>query len=712
MATRRLTRLALTALPALALAALLFAALFLAGDAETDASRLGGFPPWLFGGAAVAVLVLLGTIAVALGRLLRQVRARAPGARLASRWTLALVLLAVPPVLLVYGFALRFVTTSIDSWFNVRVAEALDDALALGRIYLDDQRARAGAATEAEARALAILDRGAWSAALDTALDQRGALGLAVFSGNGALLAAAAADPRLLLPAAPEAATLLGVRNGGTDVQVEPLGTDLAVRAVSTVDADAVLVATYPLPAAVQPLARRIESSWHDYQRLAFLRGSLKLTFVLILSAVLLLSLLLAVLAALRVARRQVEPVARLARGTQEIAAGHLGHQLPPAGDDELGFLTDSFNRMSAELADASVREHASQAETERQRAYLQAVLERLSSGVIAYDADGRLRTANTAATEILGLPEARVPETLDALAALRPALAPLAVLLAARAREGVREWREELRLAGTDGDQVLVLRAAELPGAAGPGAAGVGARYVVVFDDQTVLNQAQREAAWGEVARRLAHEVKNPLTPIQLAAERMEYKLAPRLEGEDRALLGKATQTIVAQVEALKAMVNAFGDYARPPQLRLEPLALNALVAAVLDLYDQSLPLPVARALDPAEPRVRADAVRMRQLLHNLVKNALEASAGEPVIEVATRIAAGEVEIVVSDRGAGLPPDFDARWFEPYRSGKSRGSGLGLAIVRKVAEEHGGNVRAERRDGGGARFVVTLPLA
>ncbi len=162
MATRRLTRLALTVLPALALAALLFAALFLAGDAETDTSRLGGFPPWLFGGAAVAVLVLLGTIAVALGRLLRQVRARAPGARLASRWTLALVLLAVPPVLLVYGFALRFVTTSIDSWFNVRVAEALDDALALGRIYLDDQRARGGAATEAEARLLATLDRGGW----------------------------------------------------------------------------------------------------------------------------------------------------------------------------------------------------------------------------------------------------------------------------------------------------------------------------------------------------------------------------------------------------------------------------------------------------------------------------------------------------------------------------------------------------------------------
>ncbi len=711
MAARRLTRLALTALPALALAALLFAALFLAGDAETDESRLGGFSPWLFGGAALAVLVLLGTIAVALWRLLRQVRARAPGARLASRWTLALVLLAVPPVLLVYGFALRFVSTSIDSWFNVRVAEALDDALALGRIYLDDQRARAVAATEAQARALAATERGAWSATLDAALDARGALGLAVFSGNGAVLAAAAADPRLLLPAAPEAATLLGVRNGGSDVQVEPLGSDLAVRAVSAVDGDAVLVATYPLPAAVQPLARRIESSWHDYQRLAFLRGSLKFTFVLILSAVLLLSLLLAVLAALRVARRQVEPVARLARGTQEIAAGHLGHQLPPAGDDELGFLTDSFNRMSAELASASERERDSQAETERQRAYLQAVLERLSSGVIAYDADGRLRTANAAATAILGLGEAPVPATLAALGAVRPALAPLATLLEARAREGVREWREELRLAGDSGDQVLVLRAAQLPGGA-PGADPALARYVVVFDDQTVLNQAQREAAWGEVARRLAHEVKNPLTPIQLAAERMEYKLAPRLEGEDRALLGKATQTIVAQVEALKAMVNAFGDYARPPQLRLEPLALNTVVAAVLDLYDQSLPRPLARALDPRDPRVRADAVRLRQLLHNLVKNALEASPGTPEIEVATRMDGAEVEIVVADRGAGLPADFDERWFEPYRSGKARGSGLGLAIVRKVVDEHGGSVRAERREGGGARLVVTLPLA
>jgi nitrogen fixation/metabolism regulation signal transduction histidine kinase len=426
---------------------------------------------------------------------------------------------------------------------------------------------------------------------------------------------------------------------------------------------------------------------------------------------VLLLSMLLAVLAALRLARRQVAPVARLAAATRDIARGEYGRELEPAGDDELGFLTESFNRMSRELDAASISARDSQAETERQRAYLETVLGRLSSGVLTVDGDGVLRTANAAASRILGVGlEPYLGQPLDALGKAQPALTPLLAALRNRAREGVREWREELRLprdGGGEAAQILMLRGAELPG----GARGM----VAVFDDETVLNQAQREAAWSEVARRLAHEVKNPLTPIQLSAERLKLRLAGKLDAADTQLLDKAAGTIVAQVEALKTLVNAFGDYARPPQLRLAPLRLNALVDEVLDLYEHDPRLRIERALDASNPLVRADGGRLRQLLHNLIKNAIEASADSPTIELSTVVAttAGRTEVAlhVADRGSGLPTGFDDTWFEPYRTGKPRGSGLGLAVVRKVADEHGARVAASNRADGGALFSVWFAL-
>jgi nitrogen fixation/metabolism regulation signal transduction histidine kinase len=398
--------------------------------------------------------------------------------------------------------------------------------------------------------------------------------------------------------------------------------------------------------------------------------------------------------------------VARLAAATSGIARGEYGLEVPLAGDDELGSLTASFNRMSRELASTSRAARESQAQTERQRAWLETVLGRLSSGVITCDAGGVLRTANEAASRILGVDLApRLGQPLDSLAASGPVLTPLVAALRARAAEAVRDWREELRLLREGGDavQILVLRGATLPGDEGG--------FVAVFDDETVLNQAQREAAWSEVARRLAHEVKNPLTPIQLSAERLKLRLAGKLDAADAAVLDKASATIVAQVEALKTLVNAFGDYARPPQLKLEPLSLNRVVSDVLDLYETDPRLRILRRLDPAEPRIRADSGRLRQLLHNLVKNAIEASGEAPEVELSTECigdgANREVALRVADRGAGLPVDFDDSWFEPYRTGKPRGSGLGLAVVRKVADEHGARVAAENRDGGGAMFSV-----
>jgi PAS domain S-box-containing protein len=337
-------------------------------------------------------------------------------------------------------------------------------------------------------------------------------------------------------------------------------------------------------------------------------------------------------------------------------------------------------------------------------------VLERLSAGVLGFDRDGQLRVANRAAEAILGVSLARhVGRSLAELRNEHDELAPFVDPLARHLREDAHEWREEVVVDTAQGRRTLMLRGTALPGRTG---------YVAVFDDLTVLNRAQRDAAWGEVARRLAHEVKNPLTPIQLAAERLRRRFLGRLSPDESELIDRATHTIVSQVEALKTMVNAFGDYARPPQLATRPISLHALLGEVLDLYENDQRIVLTRQLADGDPLVRGDVVRLRQALHNLIKNALEAigDARKPQIRIATlRVQTAEqdwVELEVADNGPGLPADFGERWFEPYTTSKMRGTGLGLAVVKKIAEEHGGNVRAGNDpQAGGAVFTLRLPL-
>lgn len=712
MARGALARHAAWVLPALALAALLVVTVLLTGDLERDAGRLGALAPWLAGAALVAVVVLLGAIALRIAELVRQRRRDAPGARLAIRWAVSLVLLAVPPLVLLYGFSLKFLNDSVETFFNVRVERALDDALALGRAYLDAETGRALSDSAALAARLEAAPADAWQDALEAELDRAEVLQAVVFGAGGSVIAIAANDPRLLLPTPPDSAALLRVRDGAVDAASEPLGDDLVIRVQRSASGNLLRV-IYDLPADVKPLARNIEESWADYQRLALLRGALKLTFNLLLTAVLLFAAFLAVLAALGVARRQIAPLARLAAATRAVGSGAAIEALPTMPDDELGFLTRSFNQMADDLAAADARARRSQRETERQRASLDALLTRLSSGVIAIDAGATLGAINPAALAILGVPlEPARGAPLAALSAASPRLAPLVALIAGRAASGAREWTEELALAPASdlsggANQRLLLRAAALPADA-DGRHG----HVVVFDDAGDLSRAEREAAWLSVAERLAHEVKNPLTPIQLATERLSLRLSPKLDAADREVLVKSTTTIVSQVAALKAMVDAFADYARPPTIQLSPLALNPLVDAVLELYDDPARVRIVRTLDPSEPTLRGDALRLRQLLHNLVKNALEASSGVPEITVSTAASGDDIELAVADRGQGLPAGFDASWFEPYRTSKAKGTGLGLSVVRKVAEEHGGRVSAAPRDGGGAVFTVTLPRA
>jgi PAS domain S-box-containing protein len=704
-------------LPALAVGALLVASLKLAEDAAADSARFAAHYRWVLGAAFVALAILVVTIGLRLWRLRADVQRGESGARLNRRLLRLLILLAVPASIVVYGFALRFLDATIDNWFNLRLEQALDDALELGRVVVDERLHVAENAGAKVAQELSADPPDAAQANLDDVIESIGAIQLSVLGADGRVQASASSDPRYLDPPIPDGSLLLRVQGDRRYAAAEPFGDTLMLRVLLPIPhADAapasqerLLQGLFPLPARLQPLTTRIERASFDFQRLKFLRGSLKLTFALILTFVLLLSVLVVVLAAFGVARRLVAPVGRLAAATRAIGAGRYDTPLPVPSDDELGFLVTSFAQMTRELEFAGARAQDSARETEQQRAWLEAVLERLSAGVLGFDRDGRVRVANRAADEILGVDfEQYLGASADEIGEQHADLAAFTGPLARHLRADVREWREEIVLDTAEGRRSLMVRGTALPEQAG---------YVAVFDDLTVLNRAQRDAAWGEVARRLAHEVKNPLTPIQLAAERLRRRFLGRLSPEEGELIERATHTIVSQVEALKTMVNAFGDYARPPQLATRPIALHALVGEVLDLYENDQRLSLARQLADGEPRVRVDAVRLRQALHNLIKNALEAigEAHKPQLQVATRVLHEDreawVELSVADNGPGLPTDFGERWFEPYTSSKARGTGIGLAVVKKIAEEHGGSVRAENRAQGGAVFTLRLPL-
>lgn len=721
--TGRLTRIARRVLPALAVLVLLGAALVLARDAAGGSNRFGAWYAWMLGASTLALLVLVGVIVQRLLRLRRELRTRTPGARLTRRTLLMLIVLALPPVVVMYGFALNFLDSSIDTWFNVRMERALDDALQLGRVYLDERLDAAQKNSSVVAQQLATVADDDLQTQLDGQFDVTGAIQLSVFGADQTTLASASSDPRFFDPVVPDSSVLLQVQRNGSYAAAEPLDDRLVLRVLrplpnATPGDQRLLQGLYPLPANIQSLTNGVEQAAFDFQRLKYLRDSLKLTFTLVLTFVLLLSVLFALFAAFGIARRLTAPIARLAAATRAVGAGRYDTPLPVKSDDELGFLLASFNQMQRELEQSNARLTRSAQETEDQRAYLNAVLERLSAGMLGLDHTGVLRTVNRAAEGILAVSlQPYIGQHLSIVRRDHVALAPLLDSILQHVSQGVREWREEVVVDLVDasrGDErrVLMLRGAQLDVTAGA-AAGV----VAVFDDLTVLNRAQRDAAWAEVARRLAHEVKNPLTPIQLAAERLRRRFIGRLPPDETELLDRATHTIVSQVEALKTLVNSFGDYARPPQIHTRPLSLHALLAEVLDLYENDQRITLTRRFAPHDPVLRADAGRLRQLLHNLLKNSLEAigDSRKPHIEIGTQIlAVGAqqwVELTVADNGPGLPEGFDDQWYEPYTTSKTKGTGLGLAVAKKILEEHGGSIRAENRSGGGAMFILRLPL-
>jgi len=474
-----------------------------------------------------------------------------------------------------------------------------------------------------------------------------------------------------------------------------------------------ILRGRFEVPPRVQELANQVDSRQGAFARLSLLRTEVKLSLALTLSLVLLIAILGVVYTAFFASQRLIAPIQRLMQGTRAVARGDFDTKVPLAQRDEIGFLVNSFNNMTRTLALARQEARDSEQRLEEERSKVEVILARLSTGVVSLESDLTIRTANKAAGEILELElETHVGESLADLARLRPLLGEFLNAIAMHLEHGRTEWREQITLRSERGNRELVCACSELP-REGEDRAG----YILVFDDITVLIQAQREAAWGEVARRLAHEIKNPLTPIQLSAERVRRRYL--VDGApDMDLLDRATHTIIQQVDAMKGMVDAFSEYARAPDIELGELDLNALIGEVTELYRHQVPpVEIAMDLDQSLPKIEADIGRLRQVMHNLMRNASEAVEGQADarIEVGTRLrehADGpRVEIVVGDNGPGFAADIIDQAFLPYVTSKTKGTGLGLAIVRKLIEEHGGEIRAANKTQRGAEVSILLPL-
>jgi nitrogen fixation/metabolism regulation signal transduction histidine kinase len=673
--------------------------LFLLATASSDTTFFAQQYPLLLALNAAFAAMFAALVIYQLGVMARRYRARVFGTRLTQRLFLRFAALAVLPGLIVYAVSVQFLTRSIESWFDVKVDAALEGGINLGQQVIDQMLI--DLQTKARTMALDLADIPA--AQLVTHLErlrlQAGVQEALVINVRGRLLAAASDDMAKLVPELPTSAQLRQARlqRGQTAIDATP-GRALALRAI--VPLESLALAAEPrflqlrstVPPALARNAEAVEAAYRDYRQLALSREGLKRIYVVTLSFALLMALSIAIAVAVTQSKLLADPLATLAQAMQAVARGDFSRPAPVRSRDELGVLTESFNSMTRQLEEARRVLEANRAALEGAKSRLENILANLSAGVLVFDQDLTLSISNRGAAAILGAE-----------------LEDFAELMRAHFHEqGDRPWQLELKLKATG--KSVHARAARLPQATDGG-------YVVVFDDITQLINAQRATAWAEVARRLAHEIKNPLTPIQLSAERLEMKLAERLSREDAEALRRSTGTIVNQVAALKAMVDDFRDYARLPAPELARLDLNALVGEVLALYETSQ-VPISKRLAPNLPAVLADAAQIRQVIHNLVQNAQDAlenvrAAGRsPSIEVRTELDGDRVRLAVSDNGGGFPEELIARIFEPYVTTKPRGTGLGLAIVKKIIDEHHGSVAIENREPRGASVSVLLPLA
>ena len=720
MDTRTIKRAAIAAAGAIGVG-LSLVALFLLGQTAQDSAEFDRLHIIILLISVAGVVVLFALLVGNLARLLRDYRNHVPGSKLKARMVGMFVGLAVLPLLVVFYFSMQFINRGIDSWFNVEVEAGFDDALELSRAALEMQKRERLEITVRISNRLQNVSARQLIFELSTLRRESGADEISVFGRNNRIIATSSNRSAGTLPRPLTDEVLLQIRQNRLFVSLDPtarggyeIRTAVLFGNTHRPDLAGVIQAHFPVPERLGTMANNVDVSYSDYKRMVYLREPLKRAFSLTLTVVLLLSLLASIYGAFILSRRLVAPIQDLVAGTRAVAKGDFDTRLPTPSGDEIGFLVSSFNDMTQRLSSARREASLSQALVEAERANLEVILARLSTGVVALEADLRIRTANQASGAILNVDlENRIGEFLPDVAKGEPLLEQFVDVARVHLNAGETEWREQIVLRGEVGRRVLTCACTTLPGDEDH-AAG----FVVVFDDITALLQAQRDAAWGEVARRLAHEIKNPLTPIQLSAERMRRKYLHTLSDDDAQVLDRATHTIVQQVEAMKEMVNAFSDYARAPDIDLSLFSIDKLVHEVVDLYRaQESGIEIVLKTDSDLPEVEADVGRIRQILHNLIRNATEAleNTNDGCIEVsvsATEVQEVDVvEIIVADNGPGFHTGSVSQVFDPYVTTKPKGTGLGLAIVKKLVEEHVGTIEAENRAEGGAEIRIELPV-
>ncbi len=721
LSTARVSRRATYAL-ALLWGAVGAGALLMLAKSVQNSSEFSRLQPWILLLNLAGVMALTVLLARKLWQIVRDYRNHVPGSRLAARTVAIFGAFVVVPLVVVYLFSLDFLDRGIDSWFRVEVKQGLNEAVALSRAALEARMREYSWRTESFARSL--LDE-PLSAALESVDYERrstDAIEIVLFDAHQRVLAVSSDSERAgdMIPAPPPQDAVRQVDAGEPYVSLDPEAHgEYLMRVAAPVgqlpgspDFQYVF-AVYTVPTQLSGLSEAVQHAYSQYGELSVLREPLKLNFKLTLTLVLLIAMLAALHGAIFTAQRLTRPVQDLIAGTRAVGKGDFGTRLPLPSRDEMGYLVHSFNDMTKRLRRAREEAMRSQQAVEHERERLAIILARLSTGVLALDRELNVRIANQAAGLILGVDlSAATGRPLPELAAGNERFSQFVAALVVRFAAGREEWREQIDLEGASGHRALMSACTPLPGDAGERG------YIVVFDDITALLQAQRDAAWGEVARRLAHEIKNPLTPIQLSAERMRRRFLTSMAHDDAEMLQRSTDTIVQQVETMKQMVNAFSEYARAPDMTVARFSLNELVTEVADLY-RSHDSRIEIRLDLGSPlsAIEADRGRVRQILNNLLVNALEALEGRhPAwVEISTRAErsadAEHVAITVSDNGPGFQRELLARVFDPYVTSKPKGTGLGLAIVKKIVEEHGGRIDADNRPEGGARVRVILPV-
>lgn len=716
MALQLIRRLGSGTAPYFSLALLLLVLAFLLSAATQDTSRLNDLFLYIFGLGLVCLLILGGILGRGLYRLYRDFKRKAPGSRLTLKLVSLFVLLIVGSTSIVYGFSVHFLQRGINSWFDVKVEQALEDSLELSRNAFGIRMRTLLRQTRMMAGVLSELPDPRLTNSLRELMQLSGALDMTIWNMNGQLIVSSIENPAIFIPETPDESIVRRLQQGEDYIGLDPAANDeLQLRSAVMLPRKSILSdqrflhVAFPVNEHLSALGKNVQDAYTDYKELSYLRKPLVTIFTLTLSLIVFLTMLASIWFAVWISRRMVQPLQELAAGTQAVASGNYNMKLTASGHDEIGFLVRSFNQMTQRLTQARNASDRSHRLLEQQTSYLTTVLGSLSSGVITIDNDLYLRTANVASGKILGVNlQQRLESSLDTLGKLNDNLHCFSLLIHNYTFKSVA-WQQQIELSHPKGRQTLMCHGTPLSAETG---------WVIVFDDITALLKAQRNAAWGEVARRLAHEIKNPLTPIQLSAERLQHKYASLVPQDQTETLQKLTDTIVQQVEAMKHMVNEFSDYARSPGLQLEKVLIGDLLREILTLYQSHSNHQFTLLNSPTEISIKVDKNRMRQVFHNLLKNAIEASEETDKtvdIVISYHVLIQQhlpwLEITINDQGPGFPPNMVDTLFEPYATTKIKGTGLGLAIVKKIIEEHGGNVWAENLHPEGAGIIIRLPL-